>query len=721
MADSGEVRFSVVAKWRPNLGPHEEPYAVLLWIGGLEHTIVSHKLVVVPGQAQNPLLEFVIPPPKGHRIGTPFLAADVALMAIPLCVANSEDDSHRHKRGVNEAGTACFPLRKTLSSKQGSTVATQEVKVYNALVANPNYHGNKGELEITFGQPTFPMGNDPWLPEDEFTVDHEAEFNSPLIQAVIQASMHFGINTQCRFKSIQELPGLPPYQFHQYFIPGQMMAAKRNSAPMKEKWWTALMDMGIQRSFPNMTLESARMYLAEMGSEREKMVALMNAAVTPCNYWRYYPDQTEDKDLGFVSMEAFGLTSRAKCGIVNDQFYTPLQDCEDDEQDIEKIVKEFQSLAIHNFKSPLLRQVQAVSQDYVFAQALCGVNGGQLSDGQKDPSGKVDPYASLGGHEVGILMRKSTFVKLLGKLNKNRPLFDGWASQYNPDAPLVFPEDQPMIGEGTGDVDPAGGGYRSTLLEAYRYLMVGNKTEVFKKWKMPQWQNIREVNDFYRCFLSFVIPELYELGYANGSFTAMTFDPKTKAWTRGFSYQDLMRPHSNIGLRMDPGMNETQAKTVKRVASFYPIVEGYTLPGPAAKCPVRSKLQTRMDKITETMKSLKRVVPRGDDSRTLVADFYPTYYQCTRAHIQAVCEMIVNKPNIVDVTVKEEAVHTALGGFRVAFTVNMTSKPKQLIRQLEAKMEGEALERERNPLSLADHLATLQKLQATKRAFWNKQ
>jgi hypothetical protein len=379
---------------------------------------------------------------------------------------------------------------------------------------------------------------------------------------------------------------------------------------------------------------------------------------------------------------------------------------------------EFQNTKIHSFKSPLLQDLQRVSQDYVVLQALCGVNGAQVSDGKKDPSVKVDPYANLGGHEVSVLMRKSTFVKLLGKLNKTRPLFKcGWASKFNPDTPFVFPEDQPMIGEGTGDVDPVGGGYRSGLLDAYRYLMIGNKTPVFDHWKLLQWQTVTEVNDFYRCFLSFVVPELFDLGYGHASFTAMSLDSKTNTWTRGFSYQDMMRPHSNIALRVDPAMSEVQAKTVRRVASFYPSVKGYVLPVPTEKCPIRTKLTARMKKITETMNAMNRTISL-ERNQLLVADFYPTYYQTSKAHIQGICEMIKEKENIVDVKITEEAIHSGLGGFRVAFTVDMTSKPKQLIRQLQSKIDTETAAVEKNPPSLNEQFQQARQLRLQRQAFW---
>jgi hypothetical protein len=383
-------------------------------------------------------------------------------------------------------------------------------------------------------------------------------------------------------------------------------------------------------------------------------------------------------------------------------------------------VIEFQNPKIHTFKSPLLKDIQKVAQEYVVLQALSGVNGAQVSDGKQDPNVKVDPYNNLGGHEVSILMRKSTFVKLLGRVNKNRPLFKGWCEQYDPDAPFVFPEDQPMIGEGTGDVDPSACGYRNNLLEAYRYLMLGNKVPVFNHWKLVQWQSPTEINDFYRCFLSFVVPELYDLGYGNASFTAMTQDPKTTTWTRGFSYQDLMRPHPNIGLRVDAAMNEVQAKTVRRVASFFPSVTGYVLPGPAEKCRVRSKLKTRMSKITETMNSLNRVVPRGKDNNVLVADFYPTYYQCQKKNIEGICELIKEKPQIVAVKVTEEAITNGLGGFRVAFSIDMTTKPRQLIRELQTKVEQRKVETARTSSSPSDQLRELRKMQEERAAFWKQ-
>jgi len=671
------VSFGVSVNYKPRLGPDEEPYSLLVYVGGLSHTVVSKRLIVVPGAAEKPLLQFEIPRPAQVAAGKPFLPADTALMVIAMVAAKSDDDAHKHKLGVNLGGTACFPLREVLKSNQGSARAMQKLRVYNAMVADRSYNEDKGELTLTFDQPKFPHGIEPWLPEDEYTVDHNAEFQNSLIQTVIQASMHFGKTTTCRFPAIAELPGLPPYQFHQYFIPGQMLAAKRSYKPMTEEWWQRLIDMGIQRAYPQMSVDTAKIFLEDLDSERDHMAVLVNAFCTPCNYWRYYPDQTQTSRGKYVQMECFGITSRAKCGIVNNHMYSPLQDCEDDEEDIQKLSVEFSNRRIQQFKTPLLRKLQDFSQHYVVLQALCGVNGQQLSDGR---GVSKDPYASLGGHEVSVTMRKSTFVKLLGRLNKNRPLFKDWAGDYDPDAPFTFPEDQPLIGEGTGDVDPVGGGYRSSLLDAYRYLIVGNEnTTLFDHWKMVQWQDPTKINDFYRCFLSFVVPELYDLGYGNASFTAMTLNPRTNQWERGFSYNDLMRPHTNIALRVDPAMSETQARTVKRVASFYPPIEGYVTPGPAEACPIRSKFEKRMQRILDVMKRQER---SAQGKRTLVADFYPTYYQLEKERIDGICRLIEQKSQIVDVKITEEAIHQGLGGYRIAFTIDMTQNPQQLIKSL---------------------------------------
>jgi hypothetical protein len=120
------------------------------------------------------------------------------------------------------------------------------------------------------------------------------------------------------------------------------------------------------------------------------------------------------------------------------------------------------------------------------------------------------------------------------------------------------------------------------------------------------------------------------------------------------------------------------------------------------------------------MQSLNRVIPREKESKVLVADFYPTYYQLTKTHIQGICELIKEKENIVGVKITEEAIHSGLGGYRVAFSINMTEKPKQLIRQLQSKIDQEASTKLTNPPSLQEEMKTLQKLQLAKQAFWKR-
>lgn len=671
MSDT-EVVYRFIVKHDPRLGPDEEPYLLQFYIGGHEHCYIEKKLIVAPHCKVDPIVEIRIPVPTGITPGTPFLKNDAALMVIQYVAAKSEDDTHKHKLGVNEAGTICFPL-KAFDGLKGNIETTETFRSYNAIAANPAYDGDKGDLTLIMQQPSYPKNVSPFLEPDEYTIDHTKPFDNPLIRTAIESTFDFPNRSKPRFSSLAGLPCLPPYQFHQWVIPGQMLAAKRNIQPMDETWWNNLISKGIQRSFPNFSVDAAKMYLQHSASEDEKMIMLVNAWTIPCNYWRYYPDQTQNRNGSMVQMEAFGLTTRSKLGIVGGKMYTPLQDCEDDEEDIQKLAREFQSEHIAKFNDPFLKDLQKVSQKYVFLQALCGVNGDQVSSGTQV---QKDPYANMGGHEVGVFMRKSTFVKLVGRVNTKRPLFKGWCEEYNPDLPFDA-TDRPMICEGTGTVDPSGAKWRLNSLEALRYVAGGEPQKTFDHMKFIEPQDPDAINMFYRAFISFTVPEMFDEGFSNISFTAMTFDKKGNL-ERHFSYNDLMKPHAGIGLHVDVGQSLEQAKMSKHLATFYPAVVGYNTPCALEQCPERTKIAKRMQKITETMKKQNRCA--SDKSKVIITDMFPTYYQLTKERIAALCATIEHKERIVDVTVTEEAISTALGGYRIAFHVDMSKSGPSLIK-----------------------------------------
>lgn len=661
------VKFSASVRYQPKLGPSEKPYQLYCFIGGWPGFVATRKISVLPGATEIPRLDFELPKPSHIQHGKPFLPNDLSLMIEAHCIAVSPDELHNP--GVMAAGTAAIPLRECLKTEHGGAKYSTPLIYQNMVDANPSFDGVKGHLEVTFGQPDFPKGMNPFLPPDEFTVDFNAEEKSPVINATIEASVAFCVSTPCRFDAQVVLP---PFRFHKFVVPGQILGAKKCYAPMEESWWERLIDIGIQRAHPDMPVDIQRRHLDALGSERDHIEVFANAIAAPSNYWSYFPDET-DTDAGMINGEAFCLSSRSKSGIKNGKMFVPGQDCEDCAKDMESLTRSFDK-SVQLFKNPFLAKLQDYVGNWVFLQSLCGVNGQQLSDGK---AATGDPYENMGYHECGVLMHKGTFVKLVGKINKSRPLFEGWADQFNPDAPFDD-NDKPMMLEGTGLIDPRGEGIRNSLMPAYRYLMIGNRTQPFLGWKLIQWQNPKQVNDFYRVFLQFVVPDLYDKGYSNGSFVAMT--QVGNEWKRGFTYQELMNPHNNIGIRVEVGFTPEQAKVLQKVASFYPPVEPYVSPVPIEQCPIRTGMRTRLDRVLETMKNARR--HPNPAAQTMVADFYPYYHQLDDARINDICTMIQEKKRIVDVEITEEPIATGLGGFRVAFHVDMTPDESQRLNSM---------------------------------------
>jgi len=649
------VKFRASVRYEPKLGPTEQPYQLYFFIGGMPGFVATHKISVLKGAQQIPKLEFEIPAPAHIKHGKPFLPHDLALMVEAHCVAVSPDEMHNP--GVMAAGTAAIPLRDCLKMEHGGVAYETHLIYQNMVDAKPTFDGIKGKLTITFGQPDFPLGMNPFLAPDEYTVDFTTEERNPVINATIQASVAYCLNSPCRFDAEVVLP---PFRFHKFLVPGQILGAKKCYAPIEESWWKRIIDIGIQRTHPELSVDIHKRHLEALGDEKDYIEVFANALAVSANYWTYFPDETDTND-GMIAGEAFCLSSRAKSGIKNGKFYVPGQDCEDCAKEMESLARSFDK-SVQLFKNPFLAKLQDYVGNWVFLQSLCGVNGQQLSDGK---AAIGDPYENMGYHECGVLMHKGTFVKLVGKINQSRPLFKGWAEQFDPDAPFNE-NDRPMMLEGTGLIDPRGDGVRNKLLPAYRYVITGSQQpNVLRSMKLIQWQNPKQVNDFYRVFLQFVVPELYDKGYSNGSFVAMS--QVGNEWKRGFTYQELMTPHSKLGIRVEPGFTMEQAKMLQKVASFYPPIEPYVNPEPIEKCPVRSELQQKLGRVIQTTKMLNRKVPDGVE--TNVVDFYPYYHQITDKQVDSICQLIQEKQHIIDVDISEEPIAPGVGGFRIAFKV----------------------------------------------------
>lgn len=663
-----QFSFTITPRHTNKLGPDESPGQLCFWLAPFDGTYVQ-KVVSVNGAYPSTKLTFTVPLVKGEKgYGIP---DDAALFVMEHALVRADDSDHLKPKCLTMSGMAAFPLKLVLTPGKRNQVV-QDLCNYNAAVAQQGYDGVKGQTEITFEDFRLPSNiSTPFLPPDKFTVDHSGELNNPHIQAAIATSMSFAQTIESLFPSIADLKTLPPNQFGPYFLPGFTLAAKTPSAPQSEAWWKAMVDRGLQRRYPNKELEQSRRAIFTANS-REKMSALMYTFSTPCTYWSYYGDQTQEQSGNRIAIEAFENSFGLKQGVIDGRFVAPGQDCEDDANSITMMFMSFRQM---KFQDPLLAKLQNDTQNWTVVLCLSGVNGAQVSDGK---AVAADPYAKMGGHLLAAAMRKSTLCKYIRAVNKAPVLYPGWSEKYDKGKPFSFPKDSIEVGEGTGLVSPVENDYRNELESSYRYLVAGISKDPtrplgpFTHWKFVQWSNIsQKIDPFYRGLVHVTAPELIAAGYSEVSFTPMTRDHSVAGgWKAGIRFIEFAKPHNGLAMRMDPGISKPQAKAVKRVLAMFPPLLPYAEPGPIEKSPIRSKYAEHMKILTQAMEQSGRKKLALDSPSVKVADWYPTYYQLEEKKLQEIAQVIAQKANIVDVRVSEDAIGEGLGGYRVAFVIS---------------------------------------------------
>lgn len=653
-------------EYMPLLGHDERPYKLLLYHGGFDKKIapIAEKIFSSPSD-HSFLIE--VPYPEGVEKGTSKLPYDAALVGIAVSRYNSEDDPHMNFHGAQEAGSVIIPL-KGLKTVQEKLIFHNAAKMYSGV----NFQ--KGTLKVSIEKQ---IPDTAFLPPTKFTVHHDRknlEDKSILVAAIIGQS-RFGQKTPALYSEIEEIPCMPPWEFDKLVLPGFMLSCNKTTGQHDHDWWQKLIQMGVTRTNPRVSGNAAGKYLLENVHDERALAAIATAACSiPANYWRYGTDETQVAAKKYPC-ENYTLLSRAKLGKVVDiskngkpkeNYITPVDDCENDGKDIEGLLSELQNLNINARTHPVLAKVQTALRNYVIVQSLTGVHGEQQSDGNAE-----DSKFHVGLHSMTDLIHKQHFVAMHGRINKSRPLFEGWLGEHDPDQKVDTAKHIPINGEGTGLVDPLGNDERNMIGVAYQKLMqVGEPVLSKLKTVMPSTPGQEDKYDnFYVSKVSMVVPHLVNSGYNRSMFTPVTIRPDGRV-QRMMNEIDFMSCSENVALRVEPEIGLEQAQVIDHVNSFYPSVPTFQPPEPMESSQVRQRLFHEMERINTAFVQTKR--SPSSVKKTAIADFYAAYYQITNKRVDAICKMVKENPFIVGVKVEEEPVARYLGGYRLAFEVDVS-------------------------------------------------
>jgi hypothetical protein len=660
------MSLSYRIQYDPHLGHDERPYKLLFYHGGFDKKVapIAEKVINSPSDHS---FSINVPYPEGVQPGATKLPYDSALVVIAVSRYNSDDDPHMNFHGAQEAGSVIVPL-KGLKTVNGKLVFHNATKMYSGV----NFQ--KGSLAVSIDRQ---IPDSEFLPPTKFTVHHERknlEDKSILVAAIIGQS-RFGQKTQALYPEIEEVPCMPPWEFDKLVLPGFMLSCNKSLGEHDHDWWQRLIQMGVTRTNPYVSGNAAGKYLLENVNDTRSLAAIATAACAiPANYWRYGTDETQVAAKKYPC-ENYTLLSRAKLGKVTDvtkngkpkeNYITPVDDCENDGKDIEGLLTELQNLSVNSRTHPILAKVQTALKEYVVVQSLTGVHGEQQSDGNEEGS-----KLHVGLHSMTDLIHKKHFVAMHGRINKSRPLFDGWLSEHNPDEKIDTEKHIPINGEGTGLVDPLGDDQRNLMGAAYQKVMqVGEPVLSKLKTIMPSTPGKEDKYDnFYVSKVSMVVPHLVNSGYNRSMFTPVTIQPDGKI-QRMVNEVDFMSCNENVALRVEPEIGLEQAQVIDHINSFYPSIPTFQPPEPMETSQVRQRLFHEMDRINTTFVATKRSADSG--KKTAVADFYAAYYQITNKRVDAICKMVQENPFIVGVKVEEEPVARYLGGYRIAFEVDVS-------------------------------------------------
>lgn len=626
---------------------------------------IGHELVSINPAKQDHRVEIMIDASKG-------IEPDATLS----CQVFVDTVNSNQEPSSNEAGSNWVHLRDIMSNVK-TTQVKKPLVVWNAR--RKNVDAIKGEITLTFAKTKFVGGKSPFLKPTKFNLllENEKFIIETLVNYLKQTNVIFQ-EKDATFEAVSNLH-LPLWQSNTWQLPGSMFAVVR-AEHSPEAWWTNMANVALRRHYQNMdpnSLHVIRTYFTKFATEEEVMTVVSkmhNVYVNNCTYLSDgipverktrsiriplkgpVPPETE-----FISMEAFSNNIRARGN--PEKLVPPGLDCEDT-----AFMMGVESMELRNrtdWTDPVLQKMHKTRQNYFYLQALKGVQGRQLSDSTEPDAA----YRELGGHMDGMYISQESFMRMHGRYNSARPLYEGMdvsdiakKSEYVELQRSIPLTRAPILTlEGTGLIDPLGDPSFAKNIDGFRYLYQNNGS-AFQRIKFIAPQSRKQLNSFYRVVQEVDVLDLADEGYSSIRHVLLKKQPGDRIST-GVDYLEFINEHPSVMSYAMPEMTENQVKVVKQIMKNLFPVKAFAVPANKA---IDSNINAHLEKVKAAISRKNKTV----NKEHYVVDFFPRYDQVTENLEKEWISMAHTKERLVKFEYFEEPVTTGVGSYLCRFTVN---------------------------------------------------
>jgi hypothetical protein len=304
----------------------------------------------------------------------------------------------------------------------------------------------------------------------------------------------------------------------------------------------------------------------------------------------------------------------------------------------------------------VMREVQEISTHYVPPLNLDVVRGAQASD---------DGVQHMGAHMNDNFIPIGMFRKWLENTREGRqvsatlpwPKLDTKISKINPDE-LPF-----LVGEGTGMYEPLG--FQYSLMPIMAYVYRAPSLEMFKK---PILHKKGETGPFFVGSLVGMTDYFYRRGAnAPTGFWYRTKDPKTGAFKRGVSYEDMMseQHQENISIMLHPEPERHVMQVVNEAVSRRIPPRDLVLT-PGAGEAHKWKSHPLLDRLVSDVASFKR----AKGPATQYVPVYVRPHQLTRESVAQIGADMRKLERVWKIDYNLEEITDEIFGYRMSIYVN---------------------------------------------------
>lgn len=457
---------------------------------------------------------------------------------------NTENEMCVNQSGYNNLALADLPAQIGRALK------------LSLVVPNSETRESKGTLYVTPLSLSLPVAAHARSARE--LVDAETKRFDALTRAYVRANNSF---YDAHPASARSISNVTVYSYHgrRGCAPGSTFDLFR-LPPSRERYYVNALHYALRRRAP-----AGEGDLWAQTDARGRVLAVMDMLCIYVNYCKYITDIVDNNLEGSPRMNAM-------VELIESFDDVRLRDAADCEDFTRETLCEAMELKYNrsDLASPVMQEVRAIADDYVFASVLCGVSEDSLSHNGGGPRGDD----SLNGHECVVAVPKYVFFEALRRADPSHEVLRAWpvAERSRGRGEHIY------ILEGTGDLypEPRAKSERYSSIEPLFDGLTGPSKRVCRQF----FYDPRTGHNFYKVMITLLTPEPF-LKYGGRFFEFLV----CKNGKRGVPLGELVGidAHAEVSIMPAPELSVALFRAASRLngdsTPLVPLRPAVELPG----------------------------------------------------------------------------------------------------------------------------------------------